>query len=344
MTKTQELASENGWDTKKLGERLDYAFSPILNGIENGQHSLAKDAIKQVCVAVADSREALPHATNEDVIDTVWERIRRSKAYSRATKLLAVIVLMLHRVGMTTEETIEAQLERKSWQALADRCLILASAYDLISRLYGAGIKSKLADVRSEFRNLFNSAVNPHDVKKRIAEAMLGFTIAERTFELFVIGETVKYFTADNQGNSRESSYHVLSALERYETAKRFDVTSERAGNASDTASALTLNAETIKAANTVYLKAEVAAIEAKKAKAEAEATAKAEALQAAKKAKETQPSDVKAENIEASLATLAADGKRASKSARRQRNKKLERLIAGTETAHGPNGVAIGA
>lgn len=364
MSKTNELALANGYGENELSKLLDYAFQPVMNGIESAQHEAGKVAVEQVISAVKDvASENLPHATEEDVIDTVAERIRRSKAYSRTAKMLGAIVLMLWRVGFRTQEAIVNQLERKSWQALADRCLLLTSAYDLISRLYGAGIKCKLADIRAEFRNLFNSALNPHDVKKRLAEHMLGewntipatekesasqkfvpFSLAERTFKLFVIGETVKYFTVDNQGNSRESSYHVLSALERYETAKRLDAESARAGNASDTASALRLSAETIKAENTVYLQAEVAAIAEKKAKAEAEAQEKAQQALDAKKAKESLPSNVPAEHIEASLSALAADSKRAHKSARRQRDKKLDRLIAGTKTANGPNGAAIGA
>lgn len=274
MSKTIELANANGWDSKRLGDKLDYAFQPVMNGIETSQHETTKDALGKIVVALADCKEALPHASIEDVCDTALERIKRSKAYSRTAKMLVGIALMLWRVGFTTAEAIDGQLARNKWTSLADRSVLLQSSYDLISRLYGAGVRCKLADVRQTFRGLFNTVKNPHDVKKAIAEAMLGFPIAERTFELWVIGQTEKVMLTDGTTYNK----HVPSHLERYETALSKDATALRAGTAQDTASKLRLSADDIRAENTVWLKAEAEQAE----KAKAEALAKAEAKQKA--------------------------------------------------------------
>lgn len=296
MSKTEEIALENGWDAKKLGEKVDTILSPMVNRLSESTRDSVDDAVDMATVAIQSLQgEDLQHASRDSILAVCIERVLRIKALDFISKAKAEITLYLLLFftdatliedgpeGKKTErkvtalERIKQLLERQKFAALLNRSKECKAPWLLIDRLRDAGVKAKLSEVRTLFRDklFLNYSIKAGAVKRQIAEAMFGFALSDAMYIRLIAGEKVEY----THGGAKFSR-HVPSQLERFESAWADDRKHQREHDVDpNTRKAFAFDVAAIKAENEESMAKQLAALAAQKAsedakKAEAEAEA----------------------------------------------------------------------
>lgn len=280
---TKRVANLMGYDESILSEKIRQGYASVDASVEESLHTLTAHSVDDVrkatdaLVHTLAGDDKTPEEREEIVSSILSVRLEQIKAQkkgkaSKVGKLIKSLVTVLYLVGFQTAESIKFLLERRNWETVADRALDFLPVWFLISRLYQAGVRCKLADVRCTYRELFNdmsgdNAVTPKTAKHKISEAMFGFAIPDTFIKSLVTGDT-KEVTVDNE----TIRIAVPSQLQKFEAAQRFDRDAQRNGIVSDTASQYKFNVAAIKEEIANFLQAEA------EAKAQAEADKKAEA------------------------------------------------------------------
>lgn len=301
MSKTNDLAIANGWESDKLAKHLDSQLAPMVNTISDSTRNTVDTAVDMGAVAVHSlcSEGGLPHASRESVIMACIERITRSKTLDFLSKQTAEITLFLLiyftdamievTVGEGTDakkeqrkrtaiEQIKDLLDRNKFATLLNRAKECKAPWILIDRLHDIGIKASLANVRKLFRNdwFITYSVNAAKLKRNVAETMFGFTLADSVFIEYITGSKQEYMV---QGVKYSRS--IPSKLELFERASAADLeTLRKTGTDPNTRKDHAFDLEAIKAVNDVALVAQLTAEKIASEKKVAEAREKAEAAQ----------------------------------------------------------------
>lgn len=275
MSHLKQLAAHTQFDSDILDGRFETAFGSIGNSIDNALHTLTSEQMTNVCQAVETlvnetggqmtQPEREERATN--IANVQLERIKRIKKgkVSKIGKQIFNLLIMLYIVGLRSADSVKELLTRRSFETLADRSLEFVPVWYLISRLYDAGVKCSLRDVRADYRTMFNqmtgeTAISSKDAKRRIAESMLGFKLPDSFYAALVAGSKKDVKVGDDT-----ATITVSSQLQKYEQALKTDRENQTKGIASDTAAQFKFNVETIKKDVETFLANEQAAKDAVK-------------------------------------------------------------------------------